>query len=107
MVSSMSEIRFTPQAISDLTEAKDYIAKLNSEAALRYVADIMDDIRVLQQFPLSGVSLETKLSFATDLRMLVCRHGYVAVYRVEDTVVSVARVLSTKLDYIRVLLAGM
>lgn len=100
----MNKIRLTPEAANDLREIKQYIsAELkNPTAAVRVVERITKSIRVLQNFPAAGVSLESKTGYSTDYRMLVSEK-YLVFYRVNGDIVSIIRVLNGRQDYLRIL----
>lgn len=100
------KLRYTPEAISDLREIQRYIKNNlhNPTAALRISKLILAACSSLKEFPNMGVSIESKTGFETDLRMLVCEK-WVVVYRIEagQGVISVARVLDARQDYMRIL----
>lgn len=100
------KLRYTPEAVSDLREIRDYIqsALHNPNAAKRISKAVLDACSTLKQFPELGVSIEAKTGFETDLRMLVCENQ-IAIYRVdaEADIVSVARIVNARQDYIRLL----
>ena len=100
------KLRYTPQAIADIREVKDYIRDIlhNPAAAERIAHSILDSCAALKQFPEIGISLAAKTGFETDLHMLVCGR-YIALYRIDQNVgaVSVARIIHAQQDYIRIL----
>jgi len=100
------KLRYTPAAITDLREIQTYIKTTlhNPTASLRITKMIMDACASLKQFPKSGASIEEKTGVETDLRMLPCEH-WVAIYRVDADceMVSVARVVDGRQDYMRIL----
>lgn len=100
------KLRYTPQAIADIQEIKRYIQSdlRNPQAAGRIAKSILDTCARLKQFPEIGVQIAEKTGFDTDLRMLVCGQ-YVALYRIDatDNMVSVARVVHARQDYLHVL----
>ena len=97
----MNKLRLSPEAAADLKSIQTYIAKnLQNPVAARNVMNrITDGIRVLEQYAQAGFSISARTGIDTDLRILVCG-VYLAVYRVEDDVVSVARVINGRQDYI-------
>jgi addiction module RelE/StbE family toxin len=101
----MSKIVFSPEAISDLEQIKEYIAEELSEtkASLKIVSEILKHIRQLDDFPLSGASLSSIVEMDTDYRFLVCGK-YTTFYRFEDEIVYVVRVLYSRRDFMRILL---
>ena len=104
------KLRYTPEAIADLREIGRYIKSVlrNPIAAANVTRAILDACASLKSFPEMGVSVESKTGFETDLRILPCR-GWLAAYRVdpEAGVVSVARIINARQDYMRVLFGEM
>lgn len=100
------KLRYTPEAISDLQEIKRYIKNTlhNPTAAMRISEAILDACSSLKSFPKMGMSIESKTGFETDLRMLTCEN-WVAVYRIENEsgMISVARIMDARQDYMRML----
>ena len=94
------KLRYTPQAIEDLREIRDYvgITLKNPAAADRIARRILEACERLTLFPCSGMSFEEKTGYVSDLRVLFLEN-YLAVYRVEAEYVSVARILDARQDY--------
>ena len=103
-------LNYTPEAISDLQNIKRYIQHTlrNPSAAARISKAILDTCSSLKTFPKLGVSVEGKTGFETDLRMLPCEN-WIAVCRIEpdSDVVSIARVIDGRQDYMRILFGDM
>ena len=101
-------LRYTPEAISDLQSIKQYIKSTlrNPTAATRIAKMILDRCSLLKSFPESGASISALTGYETDLRMLVCEN-YLALYRIDDDIVSVARIIHAKQDYMRILFRGL
>lgn len=97
-------LRYSPQAIRDLQELRDYIRKVlrNPGAARRISKKIMDTCGHLKKHPQLGASVEAKVSNHTDLRFLLCEK-YIVFYRIDGDVISVARVLDGRQDYLHIL----
>ncbi len=100
----MTQIVFSPDAISDLEQIKKYITEelQNEQAAINTLSKITKNIRVLQSFPQSGPSLAAVVDFDTDYRYLVCGN-YTAFYRYENNTVYVVHVLYGRRDFMRIL----
>ena len=96
------KIKFTPKAIEDLEEIKDYISKDSKANALNYITKVLNKIDNLASNPDLGLSLERKLEISTNYKMLVCE-SHLAFYKVEDNVVKIYRILHSKRNYISVL----
>lgn len=94
------KLRYTPQAIGDLQKIQTYIGDTlkNPKAALRIVQKILHACDRLTVFPFSGVSFQEKTGYETNLRVLFCEN-YLALYRVDEKFVSVARILDARQDY--------
>ena len=97
----MNELRLSPEAAADLKNIQSYIAKnlQNPIAARNVMKRITEGIRVLEQYAQAGVSISARTGIDTDLRILACGI-YLAVYRVEGSVISVARVINGRQDYV-------
>lgn len=97
-------IKYTPAAIADLQELKNYISKTlhNPKAAQRITKSILDHCSNLKSHPQLGMSLAAKTGVDTDLRYLICEH-HLAMYREEDDLILIARILDGRTDYMRVL----
>ena len=97
-------LRYTPEAMSDLQEIKRYISKElhNPTAATRITKMILDQCASLKRFPQSGAEISAMTGYETDLRILVCEN-YIALYRIDVEAVSVARIINAKQDYMRIL----
>lgn len=61
-------LRFTPQAVDDLTSIADYIRARNPEASQRVRASILESLQVLVDFPEIG-----RLQSVEGVRKLVTR----------------------------------
>ena len=63
----------------------------------------MKDLRELGRYPEQGPSIEALTGFQTELRMLLCGK-HIALYKIENEEVFVARIIDARQDYLRVLL---
>ena len=102
------KLRYTPEAISDLQSIKQYIKSTlrNPTAATRIAKMILDSCASLKSFPESVSSISALTGYETDLRMLVCEN-YLAFYRIDGDIVSVARIIHANQDYMRILFRGL
>ena len=100
----MAEIKFSPEAITDLQHTKAYITEelCNEQAAVGTVAKITKRIHMLASFPESGVTLFSIVDFETDYRFLVCGN-YTAFYRIENQTVNIIRVLYGRRNFMQIL----
>ncbi|MFI3283893.1 MAG: type II toxin-antitoxin system RelE/ParE family toxin [Erysipelotrichaceae bacterium] len=100
----MINIHISPKAISDMTEIKDYISEelSNRSAAIKLLKDIYSQIAHLQNFPLVGTPLFSKLEVENNYRFLVVKN-YMVFYRFEVDSVYVIRILYGKSNYMKIL----
>jgi len=100
----MFDIRFSPQAITDLDEIKHYVADhlLNPQAAENLISLIFEKIRALSCFPLTGAQIRSERSFLKGYRFLIIKN-YLVFYRTEESFVSVIRILHARRDYLTLL----
>ena len=92
-------VRYTPEAIHDLQALRDYIGKIlgNPKAASRIAKLILDTCGQLL-----GASVEAKTGHSTDLRFVICEK-WLAFYRIDENIISVARILDGRQDYLHIL----
>ena len=100
----MNKVFISPEAARDLSQIKQYISTelKNRSAANRIVGSILKDLRALGRYPEQGPSIEAVTGFQTDLRMLLCGK-HIALYKIENESVFVARIIDARQDYLRVL----
>ena len=104
----MYKISFSPEAVDDLKEIKQYIKDelCNEQAVKNTVAKILKKIKLLSDFPESGSSLSAIIGFDTDYRYLVC-DNYIAFYRIDNKNVLIVRVLYGRRNYMQILFGDM
>ena len=97
------KIRYTPQAILDLEEIRDYISLelQNPEAAQNIIRSIAKDTAALKDMPWLGVELRKKTGRDIAGRALISGK-YMVIYEIEEEI-SVLRVLDTRVDYLRMI----
>ena len=100
----MTNISFSPEAVSDLQQIKNYITNefCNEQIAISTIAKITDRIRELATFPEMGAPLSSIIDFNTNYRFLVC-NNYTAFYLFENQTVYIVRVLYGRRDFVRIL----
>lgn len=100
----MAEIQFSPEAIADLQETKQYITDelCNEQAANNTIARILASIRQLERFPKMGAPLSSVIDLDTDYRFLVSGN-YSSFYRYVDETVYIVRVLYGRRNYMQIL----
>lgn len=97
-------LRYTPQAIHDINEIKAYISTSlrNETAAKRIASVILQGCTKLKTFPFLGFSVRDRYGIDSEDRILLCEN-YIAVYTVEENIISVSRIIDGRQDYIRIL----
>lgn len=100
----MAEIKFSPEAISDLQQTKAYIAEelCNEQAAVGTIVNITKRIHMLADFPESGTPLSSIIDLETDYRFLVCGN-YMVFYQAENQNVNIIRVLYGRRNFMQIL----
>ncbi len=98
----MATIRLTKRAINDIKQIYDYILEDSQQNADSVKADIMRSINYVGVFPLMGVSLAGKINTKTDYRYVITGK-FLIFYKTKENVASIYRVLSSEMDYIKVL----
>ena len=97
----MHIIKFSPKALLDLKEIKEYTSKeWNEGVARKTISSIVDTIKNLAQFPLLGKSIQQHIDLPSDYRYLIVDKHYIF-YRVEKNKVLVIRILSHRQDYVQ------
>lgn len=98
------KLRYSPEAILDLQEIRDYIADtlLNPEAAQNVLASIAASCSKLKEQPYMGTELRRKLRRELDGYCIVSGK-YMVIYDVDEAV-SILRVLDTRTNYLKALL---
>ena len=100
------KLQYTPKALEDLKEIQRYIRQVlhNPQAAGRIGTAILDACSQLKRYPYSGMSLCEKCGYETDLRVLICEN-YLALYRIEENMISISRILDGRQNYLSLLFA--
>ncbi len=96
------EVELLPAAYADLDEIFDYILLDNPHAAAKMLDDIMQALRRLEDFPLSGAPFPDHSLKEFNFRMVVVE-PYLAFYRFIDNKVYVYRVLHGTRNYLNLL----
>ena len=98
------KLKYTPEAISDSQETKQYISKVlhNPKAGERILKRILDTCGQLKSYPKLGMPLNAKTETETDLRCLIC-DNHIAIYRVEGDWIMIIRILDGRTDYMRMI----
>ena len=96
------KLRFTPEALNDLSEIKQYIGKdLGSPiAAGKIISGILASCSLLKNQPRLGMELSKRIGRESDYRYLISGN-YIVFYRIESNSISVYRIIDARTDYIR------
>ena len=100
----MAEIRFSPDAVTDLRDIETYISDElgNKHASKEIVQKILKQIRLLSEFPNLGAPLSSVVDLDTNYRFLVSG-SYLTFYRTEGNEVYIVRILYGRRNYLQVL----
>jgi addiction module RelE/StbE family toxin len=103
----MHKLRLNPLVLKDLKAIRQYISVEldNPTSARKIVTGIIEAYEKLQDFPLLGTSLSSKIDVNTDYRFLVCGN-YLIFYKSDNEYVSIYRILYAKRDYLNILFAN-
>ena len=97
-------VEILPEAWEDLDGIGDYyMAMVGAEAAERVTDQMLDDIDALAKFPLMAPPHPDPELAVKGYRKLVLTKTYVAVYKVEDDMVFVYRIVNGTTDYPKLL----
>ena len=96
----MATIRLTKKAITDIKKIYDYILEDSQQNADNVKADIFQSINYLGLFPLIGASLAKKIKVRTDYRYVITGR-FLIFYKTDEKIVSIYRVLSSDMDYVK------
>lgn len=104
----MPKIRVTPAALNDLKEIKSYIENdlANPIAANNVVKRIIKDYSLLETSLYMGPVLSAKIHIKTDFRFIVSGN-YIVFYKVDETYVSIYRILYGRRDYLKIIFEDM
>jgi len=96
----MLRIQYSPMALKDLQDIDAYI-KVNwgEEISKQILKKITTDIRRLELYPESGVSLANMIHVPTEYRYMYTQKNYVFYY-LESETVRIVRVLNEQQDYL-------
>ena len=100
----MAKINFTPDALEDMKEIKEYITDelCSEQSAINTVENIMKRLRQLSDFPEIGAPLSSIISLEVPYRFLVCGN-YTAFYKIDGNEIHVIRVLYGRRNYMQIL----
>ena len=101
-------LRYTPSAILDLEEIRDYITNelQNPDAAQSMLLRIARDLGALKEQPRLGQTLHRKFGLDMDGYCIISGRQ-LAVYDINEAenTVEILRVIDTRTDYLRILLS--
>lgn len=100
---NMSKVEYSPMALEDLQNIKEYItANWGEDISRKVLKKIIDNINSLEQFPASGTNLGKIINVPTDYRYLYTEKNYVF-YHLESDKIQVVRVLNERQDFMQLL----
>lgn len=99
----MSKVEYSPMALEDLQNIKEYItANWGESVSIKVLKTIIVDINRLEQFPVSGTNIGKIINVPTEYRYLYIEKNYVF-YHLESDKIRVVRVLNERQDYMQLL----
>ena len=100
----MAEIKFSPEALTDLQQTKAYVMEelCTGQAVVGTVAKTTKRVRQLADFPESSTPPSSIVDFETDYRFLACGN-YTAFYRIENQTVNIIRVICGRRNFMQIL----
>ncbi|MBQ6272080.1 MAG: type II toxin-antitoxin system RelE/ParE family toxin [Clostridiales bacterium] len=99
----MKRILFSPQALIDIEEIREYISiQFGEKSAAKNIALVMHDIKLLEQFPLQGPGIWERYGIESDYHYIYSNKNYVF-YRIEDDTVKIIRILDARRDFLNIL----
>ncbi len=98
----MLKVVFTRKAINDIKNIYDYVYEDSLKNAESLKADVLKRIKYLEQFPNMGKSLAARVGFRTEYRYLISE-SYLIFYKLDNNLVKIYRVISSNMDYIKIL----
>jgi plasmid stabilization system protein ParE len=99
----MYKVEISPIAQEDLLRTKQYIEEaFGAKKANDIITTIVASLSKFQEFPLLGRPLSNLIDVPTDYMYFVIEKNYVF-YRLEENVVKIIRILSTRQDFMSIL----
>lgn len=94
----MLEVFYSPAAINDLEEIRDYIAARNSDAAVRFLDAVEETCNRFGQHPNIGTRRDELLP---GVRVFPVKKNYAVFYRVQTDSIEIVRVVHAARDFDR------
>lgn len=101
-------IEYKGAALRDLAQKKEYLETIlkNKLAAQKLAAAVLHTVSLLKNNPYMGAELRGKYDVDTDLRFLIVAKQFVFYRVVDETLISVVRILDGRQDYMAILFGG-
>lgn len=93
----MLNIKYTNQAVSDLSEIFELIAKDKPSVAIEYITKLEEYVELLSSNPMMGVSCKNK-NIQKDCRILIYEN-YLIFYQVIDNEILILRIFNSSVNY--------
>lgn len=92
-------------ALLDLQRTRDYITDTlkNKSAAQKLVASVLHAVSQLSDYPMMGTALNSRYDADSDIRFLVVSKQLVFYQIVDDSLISIIRILDGRQDYMSIL----
>lgn len=89
-------VEFSPEALAQALEARDWIAESSPERAAKWLDDLFGTIEALKTFPLRGPIATDSDAYGEGVRLLLFgkrRATYRVLYSVQDDLIVIAAIL--------------
>ena len=98
-------ILYKRAALLDLQRTQDYIANTlkNKSAAQKLVTSVLHAVSLLSDHPMMGTALNSRYDVDSDIRFLVVSKQLVFYQIIDDSLISIIRILDGRQDYMSIL----
>lgn len=102
-------IEYKGAALRDLAQKKEYLETVlkNKPAAQKLASTVLQAVSLLGSNPYMGAELRSKYDVDTDLRFLIVAKQLVFYRVVDETLISIVRILDGRQDYMALLFGDM
>ena len=99
----MKHIVFSPEALNDLEQIKNYLLdRFGEKTAEKNIRTVLKEIRTLESYPFKGSGVWERYGIDSEYHYIYTNKNYVF-YRVDSDVIKVIRVLDARRDFLKIL----
>ncbi len=99
----MMKVEITPKALEDLEDLREHLdEEFGKKKEKEILKGIIADLKRLAKYPDTDTKLFERFAIETDYKCLYTHKNY-AFYRIENDMIKVIRILSTKRDFMYIL----